>query len=162
MIEENAQVVALQGDAAWVETRRRSACGSCTAHPGCGSAALGKLLGRRPTRVRVVNTVGAQPGEQVVIGIDESAIVHGSVLVYLMPLLALLGGAILGEAWLRAYAGGHEWPVIAAAVAGLVLGLAWVRVRAQRLGREARFQPTILRRAAPGGSDMITLVAGSR
>ena len=120
------------------------------------------MIGRRPTRVRVVNAVGAQPGEQVVIGIEESAIVHGSVLVYLVPLLALLGGAILGEAWLRPYAGDREWPVIVAAVAGLALGLVWVRGRAQRLGREAWFQPTILRRAAPGGSDSITLVAGPR
>ncbi len=162
MIEEHAQVVAVQGDAAWVETQRGSACGSCAAHAGCGSAALGKLIGRRPTSVRVLNTAGALPGEEVVIGIDESALVRGSVLVYLVPLLALLGGAILGEAWWRPYAGGGEWPVIVAAVAGLALGLAWVRGRAPQLGQDARYQPTILRRVAASGSDRITFAVGPR
>ena len=45
LVEERARVVALGPGLAWVETERRSACGSCPSSIGCATPVLGRLAG---------------------------------------------------------------------------------------------------------------------
>ena len=53
MIEENGRVVDVEDGYAWIETERRSTCGSCSANKGCGTATLAKVMGQAPEqRVR--------------------------------------------------------------------------------------------------------------
>ncbi|MGA7801176.1 MAG: SoxR reducing system RseC family protein [Gammaproteobacteria bacterium] len=153
MIEESARVVALDGEFAWVETERKSACGSCAANKGCGTAALAKVLGQRRTRVRALNRPGAAVGDEVLIGLDERALVRGSLAVYAVPLLALLAGALFGQ-YMAVQLGlaDVEGTTVLAGLAGLGVGLLWLRGFGRRIQRDGRYQPVILRRAgAPPG-----------
>jgi sigma-E factor negative regulatory protein RseC len=143
MIEEEARVTATEGDFAWVEKERRAACDGCAVNKGCGTAVLSKVLGRRRARVRALNAAGARVGDEVVIGIREQALVQGSVLVYAVPLLALLVGAALGAQ----LGGGSEGLSVLLGMGGLGLSLLWVhRYATRRLSRDTRYQPVILRR----------------
>ena len=99
MIEETAKIVELEGEFAWVETQRKSACGACAVNKGCGTATIAKVLGKKRTRVRAINRLNAKLGDEVVIGIQEQALVRGSIAVYAVPLVFLLLGGMLGE-WL--------------------------------------------------------------
>jgi len=141
VIEENARVVRREGDYAWVETQRKSACGQCSARKGCGTSVLDKVLGRRRSVVRVLNPVDAAPGDEVVIGLGEGAFVRGSLAVYALPLVTLLLGAILGE-WL----GGSDALSVLGGLLGLAAGFAWVARFTRRIGDDRRYQPVILRR----------------
>ena len=78
MIEESGMVVAVKGDFAWIESERKSTCGACAVRKGCGTAAIARVLGQRRTRLRVVNSVHAGVGDDVVVGISESGLVRGS------------------------------------------------------------------------------------
>ena len=71
MIEETGVVVAVHGDLAEIESRRKTACGSCTANGDCGTSLLERYFGRRPLLLTVRNRIGAGPGESVVIGVPE-------------------------------------------------------------------------------------------
>lgn len=141
MIEENARVVRREGEYAWVETQRKSACGQCSARKGCGTSVLDKVLGRRRSVVRVLNPVDAGPGDEVVIGLGEGAFVRGSLVVYAPPLVTLLLGAIAGE-WL----GGSDALSVLGGLLGLAAGFAWVARFTRRIGNDRRYQPVILRR----------------
>ena len=155
MIEERA-VVAEAGDGyAWVEIRRQSACGACHASDGCGTAALAKVWGDRRARVRAVSTLPLRPGDAVIVGLAEGALLRGSLLVYLLPLALLLAGALLGQA---AFAGAGEEPVILAGTVGLGLGFLVACVVSRRLRSDARFQPVVIRRldAAPMVATMLS------
>jgi sigma-E factor negative regulatory protein RseC len=147
VIEERAVVVAREGEHAWVERERQSACGSCAANKGCGTGVLGKVVGRRYTRLRVLNPVGAQPGEDVVLGLDERALVRGSLALYLTPLAALFAFALLGEV-LAGQVGvrSSDGFVALFATAGFVASLAWLRIFSRRLAGDTRYQAVILRR----------------
>lgn len=146
MIEEIARVVALEGDIALLETRRTSACGGCQASSGCGTALIGRFLGNRSTQVRAYNRAGAGIGQQVVLGLDESGLLKAASALYLVPLLGLLLGAILGGRlaglWLPAMA---EPGAILSAVAGLLGGLAWARRFGARAGHDGRYQAVVMR-----------------
>ena len=103
MIEETATVVSCEGDLAEVKTERPTACGSCTARQGCGTALLARVLGNREPILRVANPIHAQPGERVVIGVPESGLVLASLLLYLVWLIYLIGMAPHRSSFLEAY-----------------------------------------------------------
>lgn len=158
MIEESAVVVEAGDGYAWVETRRRSACGACSASEGCGTTTLAKVWGERRTRVRALSTLSLRPGDAVIVGLAEGALLHGSLLVYLLPLALLLAGALLGQA---AFAGAGEEPVILAGAVGLGLGFLAARVVSRRLRSDARFQPVVMRRL-DAASMVATMLSSGR
>ena len=146
MIEESATVVRTEGELAWLETRRKSACGSCSVNKGCGTSVLAKVMGNKTTLVCALNRAEAKAGEQVIVGIEDQALVRGSLAVYAVPLLALLGGAMLGD-YLQGMAGmSGEGLVILGALSGFGVGFGWLRRYARQISRDERYQPVVLRR----------------
>lgn len=147
MIEEHARIVEVQGNTAWIETQRSGSCGSCSASAGCGTATLSKVVGRRQARMPVQNTIGARVGEEVVIGIPESALLKGSFAVYAVPLLTMLVAAWIGTAVAGAVQELKELLSTLFGLGGLVGGFAWLKSYTGRIGQDASYQPVILRRA---------------
>jgi sigma-E factor negative regulatory protein RseC len=145
MIEQNATVVAVESNAAWVETQRHSACGACAMNKGCGAGMFAKAFGFKSPQLRVVDTQGIAVGDQVVIGIDERALVRGSFAAYMVPILFMLGFAMLGETffaeWLAVQSDGLT---LSLGIAGLIVGLLWLRRYSRRVGSDSRYQPVIL------------------
>lgn len=146
MIEESAQVVATEGDFAWVETQRQSTCGACAANHACGTAVLSKVLGQRHTRVRALNPEGARVGDRVVVGLDEAALLRGSMAVYAVPLLTLLAGSIVGSLLAKQWLLAGEAMSVGLGIAGLVAGLVWLKGFTRRIRSDNRYQPVVLRR----------------
>lgn len=141
MIEESGTVVALDGDDVWVQTIRQSTCGSCSARKGCGQGALARMTDGRANQVRVRNACGADIGDQVVLGIEESQLLRASLLVYALPLLALLAGALVG---------GGLWPgqdlaAIAGGGIGLAAGFLLVKTVSSRQEKADHLRPVLLR-----------------
>ncbi len=141
MIEERARVVAVEGDYAWIEARP-GACGGCAARTACGTAGLQRWLQRRRRQVRALNRAGARPGDEVLVGLAEGALVRGSLWVYLVPLAGLIGGGVLASLLL----GPGDSPAAVGALAGLAGTGLWSRARLRRLHGDPRFQPVVLRR----------------
>lgn len=144
MIEEQAMVVGVEGDEAWVESSRRSSCGSCSAK-GCGTGALSQVLGGRVLRMRVSNPVAAKKGDQVVLGVSESALLKGSLAVYLVPLLALFVGGLLGELLAGYWQLRSEGVTIICALVALFISLRWLQGFNRRAAHDSHYQAEILR-----------------
>ena len=152
MIEQNATVVAVEGDAAWVETQRQSACGACAMNKGCGAGLFAKAFGFASPKLRVVATQGVAVGDQVMIGIDERALVRGSFAAYMVPILFMLGFAILSESIITGwFAVESELPTLLSGITGLSAGLLWLRHYTRRIRNDGRYQPVILQRS---GADL--------
>jgi sigma-E factor negative regulatory protein RseC len=149
MIEESAIVIASEAGIAEVEVVRRPACSACSSSAACGVSLLDRLLGRRPQHLVVGNKIGAVVGETVIVGIPEGALLKAAVAAYLMPLLGLLAGALLGQTLAE-----HSGLAVSTDVAGLVGGcigfgmsLWGLRIYSRRLARDARYRATLRRRA---------------
>ena len=149
MIEEAATVTRTEGQWAWLQTERNSTCGKCAARSGCGVSLLNKLGQPRQQLVKALNRANAASGDQVIVGIDEHALVRGSAMVYLSPLLGLFGGAALGEAlapWNSLL--GAEPTSILLGIGGLAAGLYHLWRYSQRSSTDPRYQPIVLRTQA--------------
>ncbi len=142
MIEEAGRVIAVDGDQAWVRTIQVSACQSCAARKGCGHGLLSSVGEGRGTEVRVPNVLGVRVGDDVVLGVPESALLGASALMYLVPLLTMILAAVATRHWFTTADG---W-IALAGLGGLVAGFVLVgQVWAPR-ARGLDFQPRLLRR----------------
>lgn len=146
MIEERAVVIEAGEDYVWVETQRQTSCGACSANQGCGTAALAKVLGNRRARVRALARIPLQAGDEVIVGLSENALVKGAFAVYMVPLLLMLFGALLGE-WV--FTAANEEIAILLGALGLLAGFAWLLAFARGIQTDIRFQPIVLRRFVP-------------
>lgn len=145
MIEEHAIVVGVDNDAAMLEVVRRTPCGLCGQTRGCGISIWGRLFGHRPNVFRAINKINAKVGDDVVVGIEEQAVLISSLTVYGIPLLTLLAGALLAAA--VGDANHVDRNAVIGAVTGLVLGLMWVKGHTAGRTPDARYRPVILRAA---------------
>lgn len=141
MIEETGEVLAVQSDGVLVQTVRQSACSSCTAAKGCGQKLLASVGQGQRFEVLAENPMklSVEVGDQVVLGLAETALLKASMLAYLLPLLLLAIFASLAE-WLAA----PEWVVVIAAIGGLAAGLFAMKWRVSGPACE-EYQPQILR-----------------
>ena len=152
MIEETGQVVEVHGEFAWVEHERTSSCGSCSVRKGCGTSAIAKVLGQRRVRLRVLNRIDAQIGDQVVVGIEEQGLLRSSLAVYAVPLLGLFAGALAG--WLlgtSVFSLQSDGLSIAGSVIGFVVALLWLRRFSRHKEQDSGYQPVALRRHIRSG-----------
>ena len=167
MIVESAQITAIGEGALWVEAVQRSTCGACVAQKGCGQRLLARLSGKT-LRLRVLP--GERPlnnyqlGETVEIGIPEDVVMRGSLLVYMLPLLAMLLSAWTGHQMFAVDADSvelnqqllqttrlletarlrQELAAMAFGFGGLLLGAWLVRVLSGLLAGNERIQPQII------------------
>jgi sigma-E factor negative regulatory protein RseC len=148
VLEEPARVVVAAERFVVVETLRRSTCESCSAHKGCGTATLGKVLGRRRTSVRALSDIDVRAGDQVVIAIAEGAFLRGSLATYLMPLLLMIVGAFLGQQLSFVLSLQGEGLTILLGGVGLGLGFGCLLLFSRSIRRDGRYQPMVLRRVA--------------
>jgi sigma-E factor negative regulatory protein RseC len=145
MIEERARVVAIEGDSALLQTQRQSTCGSCAVKSGCGTSVLASVVGQKITQLKVLNTLNAQPGDDVMLGLQEHALVTGSLLVYVVPLLLLLVGAVLGEVMASRLGMDAELMPIVGGATGFILAVIMVRGVLQKSNTGQHMKPVMLR-----------------
>ena len=139
-MDQDVIVVRIEGNHAFVEAGGANAgCGRCHEAGGCQSSVLGQLFGTKPRQFRVLNLIGAVPGEHVIVRIAEGAPMRAALLAYAVPVLFLLAGAIGGSVLsahqnsgndTAAALGGLGGVSLAAQVAGTLTGIAVAAVGA--------------------------------
>lgn len=92
MRQEVGEVVSVNGRSARVRIERNSGCSSCSNEATCGMYGKGEMV------ITVSNSLGARPGQRVRVATKNIGQVRASVLLYLIPLCALLTGMFLGRA----------------------------------------------------------------
>lgn len=142
MLLETGRIVAIEPQGLWVETIQRSACGSCQAQKGCGHSLLAKfgasasylwvlLEGRDASRYQI--------GDEIKIGVPEEVIANGSLFVYMVPLVGMLGATLIAHQQLLS-----DGFTALCAFAGLLLGAAIVRVCSHLIRFDSRLQPVLV------------------
>ncbi len=147
MISEQAIVVAIEGNETWIETQRKSTCGSCAANSACGTSVLSKVLGKRMSNMKAINKIGARVGDRVMVSLDESALLKGAFMVYMLPLLLMFlfsfFGVFISDTF---FADKSEIVVIIFAIIGFVSGLTMVKRYSLSISSKKEYQPVIVKK----------------
>lgn len=134
----DARVVAVEADCAWVQLQPHSPCGHCDPVHGCRSLSIARLFRAQAPTHRVDNPLAAQVGHRVEVALSAQEVLTSAVWVYLLPLCALLGGALLGTRW-------GDGIALACALLGWGLAFAVTRWWTTHHIQSAAFQPRITR-----------------
>ncbi len=150
MLTETARVVAVEDESLWVETIRKSTCGTCAARKGCGHGLLNRIGDGKGGYVRVLQSsqlaaADCQVDDQVLIAIPEEVILRGSLIVYMLPLAFMLAGAALASV-LFPFA--QDNAALLGAFLGLSMGFLVVRLHARRNRHNQSYQPTLLEKVS--------------
>lgn len=145
MLEERGIVVKVDEQFATVQTQRLVGCGQCATKAGCGTNNLAEMFGRKYTEIKVANLPAVKVGDTVILGLEEQALVRSALVLYLMPLLGLLAGALAYEMVTRV----NQWPhlellTILSGLIGFAVTLFWVKRLSLSMSSNPRYQPVIL------------------
>lgn len=121
MVEEIATVVATAQGGVWLTTTPVGTCNACQVSSDCGTGIVTKALTPRQSRFFLATDLPLLAGERVRIGVTEQHLVAAALMVYILPLLLLVGAALgasvagLAEIWVI---------VLSAVAAGAGFGIA--------------------------------------
>lgn len=137
MIEETGTVKRVEGIMAFVDVPRKSACEGCTA----GTCKPEEKF----MELEALNQAGAAVGQRVRVAVKSSVYMKGSMVVYGLPALALVVGAVVGKE-LMAKVFTTMDPDILSAVFGfgaMAVSFVAVKLWSNAAGRKVESKPVI-------------------
>lgn len=90
MVETQAKVISIGNDTVNVIAVRSTACGGCQSSESCGTSSLSKLFVRQHVELCLPKTMEVAVGDEVVLGLSETAFVKQLLLAYFPPLLLMI------------------------------------------------------------------------
>ncbi len=139
-MKELAEVVAVDGNRVTVTTQLKTACSGCAQVSTCGAGILSKVFADRNAQFHVVTDESVTVGDRVELDVPEQAVTQFALMLYGLPILALLIVAIE----LQSSEAVHEGITILLSFAGFALtflGLrAWFRRRDIKINQLVRIK----------------------
>jgi len=145
MIEQTAKVLRVDNGEVYLQVQRQTACGSCSARSGCGKSLLDNIFNVKPLTFVLPNTINAREKDEVIIGLNDSALLQASFYLYFLPLVLMLVMAIVFSFFVVS-----EYSEIIS-ILGAVVGLFAGSILSQRILENKskmtanNFQPTLIK-----------------
>ena len=145
MIEQSATVLRIESDKVVIAVSRQTACGSCSAKSGCGKSLLDNVFKVKPLLLSIPNTIGAKENDDVIVGLNESAILQASFYLYFFPLFIMIIFAMVAAYFFSNQL--SELVSIAAAIIGLFVGSRLSRniLNEKEKNKSNFFKPTLIK-----------------
>ena len=138
MIEEEGIVAEVHGSSAKVEILKKSACEKCAASGTChpGDQEL----------MEADNPLGAVKGQKVMVVVAPQLYLKASIILYGIPMVAMVSGAILGKnaaIALTGEANSDLWAFIAGMIC-LVISFYFIRLYNNKVEKTREYKPVIV------------------
>ena len=144
MLEEEGIVVKVEEGYAFIHTERGTSCDGCSAKSSCHSMSdtEGSIM-----EMRAINDMGAKVGDRVKVAIDSVIFLKSSFLIYVLPLIVMITGGIIGESYAKNNMPGTDADLVAGSVGitCLVISFLLIRVWSKSLEKRREYQPQIIR-----------------
>ena len=139
MVTEEGSIEKILGQNALVRIQKSSCCKSCDSRSTCQVISDGEML------IEVANDLQAKVGDRVEVGMPMHSLLKLSLLVYFIPVVALIVGAYAGGAWAQSL---HAPSTLASiAGGGCAMGSTFYALRwlDRAAGQKAKYRPQMTR-----------------
>ena len=125
---------------AWVKCTKSAACKSCSAKGFCSTAG-----GDDDVEVEAINVAGAKVDDRVTISFETSSLLKVSFLIYMIPVLFLIPGVIIGDKIAAIF--NYDQTIFSVLVGSLFLFAAFffVKTKGKELSKKDAYKPKIIR-----------------
>ena len=137
MIEDIGRIVKIEGDKAFIEVERTSACAQCGLQEAEELATGGKVV------FESFNMVRAKVGDRVRVQVQTAGYIKASAYIYGIPVLLLIIGAILGAYIARILNKSSDAMSALFSICGLIIGILLLFLFRKR-GTRKEYMPVIV------------------
>ncbi len=102
---------------------QQTSCSSCSSQKSCGTGIVSKAVGNKSLQWNLTSDKPVSEGQVVEIGFPERNLLQSAATVYIIPLIMMLVGALLGQWWIAPWLGGGEGSVILLSMLFIALGV---------------------------------------
>lgn len=145
MMRTLATVVAVDSGQITVSCQQETSCGHCASRDSCGTGIVSKAMLGRSHQINISTNEKIILGQVVEIGLSERSMLSSALLVYMLPLLFLVGGSLIGQYIFIDLAASSQLGVIVSAAVATTVGLMIARYYAKRLDGDAAYKPSLIR-----------------
>lgn len=96
MLVEEAVVMQVEEGWVGVEKVQLPACSGCS-QTACSSQTISGAFSNKTVQMRLQSVLPLQVGDRVLLGLEENSLIKGALAIYLLPLVALIAFAWLGQ-----------------------------------------------------------------
>jgi sigma-E factor negative regulatory protein RseC len=101
--------------------------------------------GGKEMEINAINTAGAQVNDRVVLSFDTSSLLKASFLLYIVPIIALILGAVAGQILSTPFQLDPSAGSCGVALLFFALAVAFIKFKGNSLGKKRAYQPQIVR-----------------
>ncbi|MBW1833247.1 MAG: SoxR reducing system RseC family protein [Deltaproteobacteria bacterium] len=141
--EEGIVTKMVYSSTAWVKCAKSAACESCSAKGFCDT--MGGSGSNDDVEVKAINAVEAKVDDKVTISFETSSLLKVSFLVYMVPVLFLILGVIIGDKIAAIF--NYDQSIFSVLVGFLFLFAAFffIKTKGKELSKKDAYQPKIIR-----------------
>lgn len=140
MTSEEGTITKVEGEKTWVLVRRSSMCEGCKSKRTCNT-----LSNSMNMESEAINTVGGKVGDRVLLKIESGSLLKISFIFYMIPVLALLVGAIIGIEVGTYLKSDPELFSLLIGIITCAISFLIIRIFAKRLYKNKSYIPEIIR-----------------
>jgi len=143
VIQERGKVLSVAGETVVIQPSGLQSCAKCRTGKGCGAGTLSTFFGRRQQSLTASSTISVAAGDNVVIEIHERALLLAAGLMYVLPVVLLLSGALFAKYIIP---NASEFVQIVTALIGLSSGIFCSRRLSERYFKSHAIEPKVVAR----------------
>ncbi|CAM4011675.1 SoxR reducing system RseC family protein [Vibrio vulnificus] len=124
---------------------QQTSCSSCSSQKSCGTGVVSKAFGNKSLLWHLETQRRLHVGQVVEIGIPEQSLLQSAMLVYLLPIFAMLLGALFGHLVLSPWLEMGEGAVVLTSMLFAFIGILLAKKLAQPLEQKSAAQVELMR-----------------
>ncbi|EHH3079832.1 SoxR reducing system RseC family protein [Vibrio vulnificus] len=124
---------------------QQTSCSSCSSQKSCGTGVVSKAFGNKSLLWHLETQRRLHVGQVVEIGIPEQSLLQSAMLVYLLPIVAMLLGALFGHLVLSPWLEMGEGAVVLTSLLFAFIGILLAKKLAQPLEQKSAAQVELMR-----------------
>ncbi|RZP59748.1 transcriptional regulator [Vibrio vulnificus] len=124
---------------------QQTSCSSCSSQKSCGTGVVSKAFGNKSLLWHLETQRQLHVGQVVEIGIPEQSLLQSAMLVYLLPIVAMLLGALFGHLVLSPWLEMGEGAVVLTSMLFAFIGILLAKKLAQPLEQKSAAQVELMR-----------------
>ena len=140
MSAEEGTITKVTDNKAWVKVRRSSMCDACNSRSACNT-----LSGDDIMEAEAINTANARVGDRVLLKIPTKALWKISFVLYMVPVIFLMAGVILGMKLAKTYALEPELGALLLGSLGCIISFIIIKLVSKKTGNNKDYTPEIVK-----------------
>jgi len=140
MSTEEGTITKVVEDKAWVKVRRSAMCDACNCQSACSTIGPGEIM-----EAEALNSANGKEGDRVLIKIPSKSIWKISFILYMIPVIFLISGTVIGMKLAKNYSLKPELGALLLGVTACIFSYFLIKLFAKQVKKNKEYTPEVIK-----------------